>query len=414
MINGIRLTDKQLEVFKYSIEHEPNILILAGGKRAGKTFVLNLLYLLHIAKFKGQGLNFIIGGSTQASIRRNILNDLETILQKELKIKKDSSVDIFGNKVYILEGSKSDSYKRARGFSSAGFLCNEATTLHDKYIKECISRCSVHGSKIFMDCNPEGPLSVVKTDYIDKDGQLLDDGRVNIKYFHFTLFDNNFLSKDYVDSICKSTPSGVYYDRDILGLWVNAEGLIYDMWDKDENTIEYEDFKGIQIEKYWMAQDFGYSHYGALGVFGRGVDGTVYLIEEYAYTHKNMDDFWVPLSQKLKEKYGNVLMYCDSARPEHIDRLCQFGIKAINAEKAVVAGISHMASLIHTRKFKVVKNVPGTTNRFDTEVNLYCWDTGGKDQPVKTNDDVMDMCRYGLYTEHVLYSGRKEREYRSR
>ena len=264
-----------------------------------------------------------------------------------------------------------------------------------------------------MDTNPEGPLSVIKLNYVDNDNQLLDDGRVNIKCFHFTLFDNNFLSKDYVDSIVKSTPPGVYYDRDILGLWVNAEGLIYDSFNKDENTIEYEDFKKIQIEKYWMAQDFGYSHHNALGVFGKGVDGTIYLIEEHAHMKKNQDDYWIPKAQEMIEKYGNMIMYCDSARPEHIDRLCQKGVKAINAEKAVVAGISHMASLIHTRKFKVVKGVPGTTDRFHTEVNLYCWDEA-KDSPIKTNDDVMDMCRYGLYTEHVLYSARKERKYTRR
>ena len=214
---ALKFTKKQMKVFKFSIQEDPQILILAGGKRAGKTFILNYLFLLHIAKFKNKGYNFIIGGTTQASIRRNVLSDMEKILGKELKLKKDNSVRIFGNKVYILEGGKADSFKRARGFTSHGFLGNESTTLHDKFVKECISRCSGVGARIFMDTNPENPLSTVKVDYIDKDGERLEDGRLNIKYFHFTLFDNEFLSKDYIDSIVKSTPAGVYYDRDILG-----------------------------------------------------------------------------------------------------------------------------------------------------------------------------------------------------
>lgn len=406
---ALKFTKKQMEVFKFSIQKEPQILILAGGKRAGKTFILNYLFLLHIAKFKNKGFNFIIGGTTQASIRRNVLGDMEKILGKELKLKKDNSVSIFGNKVYILEGGKADSFKRARGFTSHGFLGNESTTLHDKFVKECISRCSGTGSRIFMDTNPENPMSTVKTDYIDKDGDTLEDGRLNIKYFHFTLFDNEFLSKDYIDSIVKSTPAGVYYDRDILGLWVNAEGLIYDMWDKDENIISKEDFSKVQIEKYWGAVDWGYSHYCVLMIFGKDAHGNTYLIEEHAYQKKNVEKFWIPLAKEITKKYGDILFYCDSARVEHIDSFNANGVRAIYAEKAVVAGISHVASMIHTRRFKVVE---GVAPLFEKELHLYCWKEG-KDEPVKTNDDASDCCRYGLYTEHILYE-RTERKYGKR
>ena len=48
--NALKFTKKQMEVFKFSIQKEPQILILAGGKRAGKTFILNYLFLLHIVE----------------------------------------------------------------------------------------------------------------------------------------------------------------------------------------------------------------------------------------------------------------------------------------------------------------------------------------------------------------------------
>ena len=406
---ALKFTKKQMEVFKFAIQKDPQILILAGGKRAGKTFILNYLFLLHIAKFKNQGLNFIIGGTTQASIRRNVLSDMEKILGKELKLRKDNSVGIFGNRVYILEGGKADSFKRARGFTSYGFLGNESTTLHDKFVKECISRCSGNGARIMMDTNPENPMSTVKTDYIDKDGDLLDDGRLNIKYFHFTLYDNEFLSKEYIDSIVKSTPSGVYFDRDILGLWVNAEGLIYDMWDKDKNVIKKDDFDKVKITKYWGAVDWGYGHYGVLCIFAKGADGKTYLVEEHAYQKKNVEKFWIPLAKEMQKKYGDILFYCDSARVEHIDSFNENGIRAIYAEKAVVAGISHVASMIHTRDFLVVE---GVAPQWEKEVNLYCWQDG-KDAPLKTNDDAADCIRYGLYTEHILYE-KIERKYGKR
>lgn len=38
---------------------------------------------MHIASYENKELNFIIGGATQASIRRNVLDDMELILGKE-------------------------------------------------------------------------------------------------------------------------------------------------------------------------------------------------------------------------------------------------------------------------------------------------------------------------------------------
>lgn len=182
------------------------------------------------------------------------------------------------------------------------------------------------------------------------------------------------------------------------------------MWDKEENTISYEEFSRKRIVKYWGAIDWGYSHHCALGIFATDDEGNTYLVEEHAHTKKNVDDYWVPLAQEMIDKYGNIMFYADSARPEHVDRFNEKGIRTIFAEKAVLAGISHMAHMIHNKTFKVVTGIPNTTNRFFEEVNMYCW-KDGKDDVVKEWDDVLDMCRYALYTEYKLYSGREERQY---
>ena len=69
-------------------------------------------FLIHIATYKDKGLNFIIGGATQASIRRNILDDMELILGRELTLDKSNAVKIFGNKVYVFDGQNSDAWKK--------------------------------------------------------------------------------------------------------------------------------------------------------------------------------------------------------------------------------------------------------------------------------------------------------------
>lgn len=110
-----RLTSKQQEVMDCFINDKPKILVASGAKRAGKTFVFILLFLMHIAKYENQNLAFIIGGATQASIRRNILDDMEAILGKELKLNKSNAITVFGNKVYCFDGANADAWKKARG-----------------------------------------------------------------------------------------------------------------------------------------------------------------------------------------------------------------------------------------------------------------------------------------------------------
>ncbi|WP_397537863.1 PBSX family phage terminase large subunit [Rummeliibacillus pycnus] len=390
------LTPKQKEVMDSFINEKPKILVASGAKRAGKTFVFILLFLMHIAKYEGQGLSFIIGGATQASIRRNILDDMEAILGKELKLNKSNAVTIFGNKVYCFDGAQSDSWKKARGFTAAGALLNEGTALHDMFVKEVISRCSYKGARILIDTNPENPAHSVKKDYIDNDGQTLANGRLNIKAFNFILFDNIFLDSEYVESIVASTPSGMFTDRDIHGLWVSAEGVIYKDFKKDVHYISQEQFENVRhkIVKWFAGVDWGYEHFGSIVVLGKTSDGTIYLVEEHAAQHEEID-YWVDIAKGIKSRYGNILFYCDSARPEHVRRFRREKIKALNADKKVVAGIEEVGRLYKLKKFFIVRDA---IKRFDDEIYMYVWNekTG---EPVKLWDDVQDAIRYGIYTE---------------
>lgn len=309
-----RLTKKQQEVMDCFINEKPKILVASGAKRAGKTFVFILLFLMHIAKYENQGLSFIIGGATQASIRRNILDDMEMILGKELKLNKSNAITVMGNKVYCFDGAQSDSWKKARGFTAAGALLNEGTALHDMFVKEVISRCSYKGARVLIDTNPENPAHSVKKDYIDNDGQTLENGRVNIRTFNFSLFDNDQLDPEYVESIVAATPSGMFTDRDIYGLWVSAEGVIYKDFKKDVHYITASEFEKIKpnIKKYFAGVDWGYDHHGSIVVCGQTEDGTTYLVEEHAKRHEEID-YWVGVAKGIKERYGNIHFYADSA-----------------------------------------------------------------------------------------------------
>lgn len=387
--------NKQKEVLRCIKYENPKILICSGAKRSGKTFVLTFGFMAHVSRFENQGLSFIIGGATQASIRRNILDDMEKIINKEIKFDKSNAFELFGNKVYCFDGANSDSYKKARGFTSAGAFLNEATTLHDTFVKEVISRCSYAGARIYMDTNPENPTHTVKTDYVDKDGQRLKDGQLNIKAFNFTLYDNTFLNKEYVESIEASTPSGMFFDRDIKGIWVASEGVVYKDFNKNIHYVNNVD--NVEFKKYICGVDFGWEHYGSIVLVGVTNDDKYYLLKEYAYQHKDIE-FWVDIAKDIVEEFGNISFYCDHARPDYINKLRVANIKAINAKKETLEGISTIASLFKKNElFILEKNV----NVFKKEIYNYVW-ANGKDEPIKKNDDVLDALRYAIYSDKKL------------
>ena len=394
----MKITSKQKEVVDCIKYENPKILICSGAKRAGKTWILIYAFMGHVAKYENRGYSFILGGTNQASIRRNVLNDLEDILGQEIKLSKDNHFRLFGNKVYVFDGANADSYKKMRGFTSYGAFLNEATTLHDSFIKEAISRCSGEGSRIFMDTNPENPTHSVKVDYVDKDGQMLSNGQLNIKAFNFTLYDNTFLNKEYVESIEASTPSGMFFDRDILGIWVASEGVVYQDFNKD---IHYIKEANTEFKKIFCGVDFGWEHYGSIVVVGLGLDDKYYLIKEYAYKHKDIE-YWISIAKEIIKEYGNINFYCDYARPDYVHKLQINGIRAINAKKDVLEGISTVATLFKTNKLLILED---NVNIFKTEIYNYVW-AKGKDEPIKSSDDVLDSLRYAIYSDMKL-SGSK-------
>ena len=73
------------------------------------------------------------------------------------------------------------------------------------------------------------------------------------------------------------------------------------------------------MRRYFAGIDWGYTHYGSIVVVGEGVDGNYYLVDGVAAQFKEID-WWVEQARKLTDIYGNIPLYADSARPEHVAR----------------------------------------------------------------------------------------------
>lgn len=218
------LTPKQIEILEFDIKYKPRLTILEGAIRSAKTTTNIFMFLNHIANFKKK--KFIITGSSIASIKRNVLDDITRLFGIDTGLSLKNEFSILDNTIICFGADKSDSYKAMKGFTAYGWLGNEVTEHHLKSIDQAFKRCSGKGARIFWDTNPDDPDHPIKTDYIDKEPYYLSDGRLDIKTYHFVLDDNTKLNPEYIESIKRNTTPGMLYDRDILGLWVGQDEAI--------------------------------------------------------------------------------------------------------------------------------------------------------------------------------------------
>lgn len=390
-----RLTTKQLEVIKENHKLDPIISISHGSVRSGKTREKILLFLEHVFKFRGQRKKFIITGTTIGTLKRNVLDEITECFNIDTQLNQRNEFHLFGNIVCCFGTKDIDDYKAIKGFTSHGWYGNEIIESHKTSVDQCFKRCSGKGTRIFWETNPAAPNHYIKKDYIDKSGSLLKNGQLWLNAYHYKLEDNTFLTEEIIENLKKSTPTGVWYDRDINGLWVAAEGMIYKDFDMNKHKITS---CPQNIVNYIAGVDWGWEHKGVIVVIAVDNQGNFSLIDEYVAEHKDVDEYWVGIAQKIQDKYRGIVFFCDTARPEYIEKFKKKGIRVYEetTQKSVMPGITLLATLFKKNQFFYLEN---RCPYFLEEIFLYRMnEKSSKEEPIKENDDVMDAVRYAIYS----------------
>ncbi|MFY4497148.1 PBSX family phage terminase large subunit [Lactobacillus gasseri] len=391
------LTKKQIEVLQSYLNDDWKYLILNGAVRAGKTVIDNYLFLLELKRIKKLAERekephpqYILAGYSSNSIYTNVISSIENQFGIVMNTDRHGHYHLFGIDIVPAYTGSVRGIGAIRGMTSYGAYINEASLATHEVFQEIVQRCSVGSARIICDTNPSTPTHWLKTDYIDNH-----DPKARIKAFSFTIDDNTFLSKDYVETLKAATPRGMFYDRSILGQWVTGDGIVYRDFDKETMLIN-EAPKNLE---YYCGVDWGFAegHENVITVFGDDPDTDItYLLDIYSSTGKYID-YWVDIAQQIQEKYGyGINFWCDSARPEYVSYFQQQGIQARNSDKSVMAGVEYCSSIIKLNKFRVLQSC---AKPFLDDVYQYVWDPV-KGVPKKEHDNVMDSFRYAVFNQH--------------
>lgn len=389
-------TKKQVEVLHAATTQDWRFLINDGAKRAGKTAVDNDLFLMDLMRARKLADRdhvktpmYILAGVSSKTLQNNVLQEITNKYGINFNFDKHNSFVLFGVKVVQTYTGTIAGLGAIRGMTSYGAYINEASLAVRDVFEEIKDRCSIEGSRLILDTNPDNPQHWLKKDYIDNK-----DPKARVINFHFRMDDNTFLSDEYIETEKASAPTGMFYDRSILGLWVSGEGAVYR--DFDERTMVKEHIDLPPHANVYCGIDWGYEHKGSIVVCADDQQGNTYLLEEKTFQYEEID-FWVNVAKTICSKYGrNVPYYADSARPEHVARFIREDFNCQNANKSVLSGIEEVARSIKTGHFFVSKD---GCMEFLQEVYTYAWDEKSGD-PVKKDDDVMDALRYAVYSFH--------------
>lgn len=139
-------------------------VICDGAVRSGKTLCMGISFLCWATR-RFDGKQFGLCGKTIASLRRNVVSVLLPVMRDlgfgvDEKVSKNLFTLSFGgraNTFYLFGGRDEGSQALIQGATFSGVLLDEVALMPRSFVEQACARCSVLGSKLWFNCNPEGP-----------------------------------------------------------------------------------------------------------------------------------------------------------------------------------------------------------------------------------------------------------------
>lgn len=286
-----------------------------GATQCGKTYIdVSWTIPYRILERKGKpGLNFLLGVSKSA-IQRNIIKPLQEKWGDTLisDINSQNEAKMFGEIVYCLGTEKASQVSKIRGARIKYLYWDEICESNEEVFELVKSRLSLPYSTCDFTGNPKNPSHFIKR-FIDRED-------LDIYSQSWTLYDNPFLPKTYIDELTKEYEGTIYFNRYILGEWKRAEGIIYKKF--ADNPKSYIIDKAPPLMAVEVGIDFGGNRskhaFTAVG-FTMGYRDMIVLESQTINTMVDPDELNLQYTQfatMVYNKYGKAFFTnYDSAEP---------------------------------------------------------------------------------------------------
>lgn len=330
---------------------------------------------------------------------------------------------LYRDKVITVLGCEDESsVGKIQGLSISLCYCDEMTLYPDSTIQMIDTRLRYPHSKGYASMNPSFPDHKLKQ-WIDKH----EAGDPNYYSLHWTLDDNPFLDDNYKARI-KNSLSGLFYKRNYLGLWVLADGAIFDFFDEDLHVLKR---PPCAAEYFISAIDVGTNNPFACLIIGVNSGKStqtgkkMWVEKEFFWDASKMgrQKTYSELTQDVKNFFGEYPIkhvYIDPSAAAFKADLRKAGIHPIDADNDVLNGIAKTTSEMRAGNLFVLESCKNTIR----EIQSYVWDSKaakkGWDEPLKKDDHCCDALRYAIYSHKVSafnvddYYKKQEREMRDR
>ncbi|MDE6678824.1 MAG: PBSX family phage terminase large subunit [Ruminococcus sp.] len=367
-------------------------VICDGAVRSGKTLSMSLGFVFWSSStFNGSA--FAVCGKTVTSLRRNVITPLIPILKEYgftciEKISKnyiDISFSGNTNRFYFFGGKDESSASLIQGMTLSGVFLDEVALMPRSFVEQALARCSVNGSKMWFNCNPDNPTHWFYNEWIKKSKQK------HALYIHFTMDDNPSLSQKLKNRY-KRLYSGTFYERFVLGKWTASEGIVYPMFSPQNHVYSGD----IKCERFVISCDYGTVNPSSFGLWGL-CNNVWYRIKEYYYSSKKTgvsrtDEEHYTALENLAGNYNISRVIVDPSASSFIECIRRHGkFRVVKANNDVITGIRHVSTALKQNKLRFNESCRDIIKEF----SLYCWnDKSDNDVPIKENDHAMDDMRY--------------------
>jgi PBSX family phage terminase large subunit len=253
------------------------------------------------------------------------------------------------------------------------------------FVEQALARCSVNGSKIWFNCNPDNPSHWFYNEWIKKTEEK------HALYLHFTMDDNPSLSEK-LRKRYRRMYSGAFYDRFVLGKWTASEGIVYPMFNAAEHIYSGEK----EYSRYVVSCDYGTVNPSSFGLWGLS-EGKWFRLREYYYSSKaegisRTDEEHYAALEKLTAGIEVEKIIVDPSAASFIECIRRHKrFRVVKADNDVVTGIRRVAAALKEGRIMIHESCRDIIREF----SLYRWkEKSTGDLPVKENDHAMDDMRY--------------------